>query len=119
MAGKKSICIRASALAGAALLALTGCSSGSAELNYDPGNRVLNENYTSSAKYSETFGDGYELVAENEGYRLFMRQEDLAITVVDRLTGKYMESSPGYDDGRSNAMWRAAMKSAGRLFWYS
>ena len=59
----------------------------------------------------ESFED-YKLIASNSAYNLYMREEDLSLIVEDKSTGAYMESAPSYDDGKSNAVWLGAMKSA-------
>ena len=41
-----------------------------------------------------------------------MSEEDLSIIVEDKATGAYMESAISYDDGKNNATWLGAMKSA-------
>lgn len=56
--------------------------------------------------------DDHKLIASNSAYNLYMREEDLSLIVEDKTTGAYMESAPGYDDGKSNAVWLGAMKSA-------
>ena len=56
--------------------------------------------------------DGYNLTASNSAYNLYMREEDLSLIIEDRETGSYMESAPGYDDGKNNEVWLGAMRSA-------
>ncbi|MBR1861816.1 MAG: hypothetical protein IJ796_08155 [Lachnospiraceae bacterium] len=65
-----------------------------------------------SAAYAATEIDGHSFVAESSGYRLYMREDDLSIVVEDKNTGAYMESAISYDDGKNNASWLGAMKSA-------
>ena len=56
--------------------------------------------------------NGHTFVAESTGYRLYMDESDLSLVVEDKNTGAYMESSISYDDGKNNASWLGAMKSA-------
>lgn len=56
--------------------------------------------------------NGHKLVAENDGYALYMREEGLALIVYDKKTGAYMESAVSYDDGKNNDQWMGAMQSA-------
>lgn len=55
---------------------------------------------------------GHKLVAENDRYALYMREEGLAVIVYDKSSGAYMESAVSYDDGKNNALWQGAMQSA-------
>ncbi len=55
---------------------------------------------------------GHRLVAENDNYALYMKEEGLAIIVFDKATGACMESAVSYDDGKNNALWLGAMQSA-------
>ncbi len=54
----------------------------------------------------------HKLVAENDKLALYMNEEYLSIIVEDKATGSYMESAVSYDDGKNNAAWQGAMKSA-------
>lgn len=56
--------------------------------------------------------DGYNFVAENARYALYMKEEDLSVIVADKQTGAYMESAISHDDGNNNNIWLGAMKSA-------
>ncbi len=56
--------------------------------------------------------NGHTFVAESTGYRLYMDESDLSLVVEDKETGAYMESSISHDDGKNNASWIGAMKSA-------
>lgn len=56
--------------------------------------------------------NGHSLIAENNNYALYMNEEYLSIIVLDKATGAYMESAVSYDDGKNNATWSAAMRSA-------
>ncbi len=56
--------------------------------------------------------NGHSLIAENDNYALYMNEEYLSIIVLDKATGAYMESAVSYDDGKNNATWSAAMRSA-------
>lgn len=56
--------------------------------------------------------NGHSLIAENGNYALYMNEEYLSIIVLDKATGAYMESAASYDDGKNNATWSAAMRSA-------
>ncbi len=56
--------------------------------------------------------NGHSLIAENENYALYMNEEYLSIIVLDKETGAYMESAVSNDDGKNNATWSAAMRSA-------
>ena len=37
--------------------------------------------------------NGHKLVAENDNYALYMKEEGLAVIVYDKVTGAYMESA--------------------------
>lgn len=54
----------------------------------------------------------HKLVAENEGYALYMNEDYLSVIVLDKSTGAYMESAVSYDDGKNNDIWMGAMRSA-------
>lgn len=56
--------------------------------------------------------NGHRFLTENSGYRLYVNEDDLSLVVEDKNTGKFMESSISYDDGKSNNIWLGAMKSA-------
>lgn len=56
--------------------------------------------------------NGHKLVAENDNYALYMKEEGLAVIVLDKATGAYMESAVSYDDGKNNSQWMGAMQSA-------
>lgn len=64
------------------------------------------------AEAAEAQINGHSLIAENDNYALYMNEEYLSIIVLDKSTGAYMESSISYDDGKNNATWSAAMRSA-------
>lgn len=55
---------------------------------------------------------GAGVVAENDRYILSMNEEDLSITVEDKNSHAVMESAVSYDDGKNNATWLGAMRSA-------
>ena len=63
------------------------------------------------AAVAESFGD-HSLIAENENYALYMREQGLSVVVLDKATGAYMESAVSYDDGKNNELWQGAMQSA-------
>lgn len=63
------------------------------------------------AAAAESFGD-HSLIAENENYALYMREQGLSIVVLDKATGAYMESAVSHDDGKNNELWMGAMQSA-------
>lgn len=65
-----------------------------------------------SVQAAEKEKGDYKLVAENDGYALYMREEGLAIMVCDKSSGAYMESAVSFDDGKNNAQWMGAMQSA-------
>ncbi len=56
--------------------------------------------------------DGHQYLTESSDYRLYLNEEDLSLVVENKETGAYMESSVSYDDGKNNATWQGAMKSA-------
>lgn len=56
--------------------------------------------------------NGHKLVAENDNYALYMKEEGLAVIVYDKATGACMESAVSYDDGKNNSQWMGAMQSA-------
>lgn len=71
----------------------------------------LNPGWNGTALAKGSFED-YKLIASNSAYDLYMREEDLSLIVEDKKTGAYMESAPSFDDGKNNAVWLGAMKSA-------
>ncbi|MDE6750685.1 MAG: hypothetical protein K2K21_16730, partial [Lachnospiraceae bacterium] len=56
--------------------------------------------------------NGHSLIAENDNLALYLNEDDLSVVVEDKATGAFMESSISYDDGKNNATWLGAMKSA-------
>ena len=56
--------------------------------------------------------NGHKLVAENDHYALYVKEEGLTVIVYDKATGAYMESAVSYDDGKNNDLWLGAMQSA-------
>ena len=48
---------------------------------------------------------------ENSRYRLYVNEDTLSLVIEDKVTGAYMESSPSYDDEKSNKTWWGAMNS--------
>ena len=56
--------------------------------------------------------NGHKFLTENSKYRMYVNEEDLSLVIEDKATGKYMESSVSYDDGKNNDIWLGAMKSA-------
>lgn len=56
--------------------------------------------------------NGHTYLTENSRYALYIDESDLSLVIEDKQTGAYMESSISYDDGKSNATWIGAMKSA-------
>lgn len=88
--------IIASVLAALLLVPMLGCLAG----------RPL------AAKAAEKEYMGHKLVAENESYALYMREEGLSVIVYDKASGACMESAVSYDDGKNNAQWLGAMQSA-------
>lgn len=56
--------------------------------------------------------NGHTYLTENSRYALYVDESDLSLVIEDKQTGAYMESSISYDDGKSNATWIGAMKSA-------
>ena len=55
--------------------------------------------------------NGHKLIAENDNYALYMKEEYLSVIVEDKATGKYMESAVSYDDGKNNELWLGQMRS--------
>ncbi len=55
---------------------------------------------------------GHAFLSENEHYRYYLNEEDLSLVVENKENGAFMESSISYDDGRNNASWMGAMRSA-------
>lgn len=49
--------------------------------------------------------------ASSSKYNLYVNEETLALVIEDKETGAYMESSPSYDDEKSNKTWWGAMNS--------
>lgn len=64
-----------------------------------------------AAAAADSFGD-HSLIAENENYALYMREQGLSVVVLDKATGAYMESAVSHDDGKNNELWMGAMQSA-------
>ncbi|MCR4897481.1 MAG: hypothetical protein K5891_11980 [Lachnospiraceae bacterium] len=56
--------------------------------------------------------DGHRFLTENDGYRLYLKEEDLSLIIEDKATGTIMESAVSYDDGKNNDIWLGAMRSA-------
>ena len=56
--------------------------------------------------------NGHTYLTENSRYALYVNESDLSLVIEDKQTGAYMESSISYDDGKNNATWIGAMKSA-------
>lgn len=56
--------------------------------------------------------NGHTYLTENSRYALYVDESDLSLVIEDKQTGAYMESSISYDDGKNNATWIGAMKSA-------
>lgn len=54
----------------------------------------------------------HKLVAENDKFRLYVKEDSLALVIEDKATGAYMESAPSYNDGRNNKTWTAYLNSA-------
>ena len=54
----------------------------------------------------------HKLIAENAKFRLYVKEESLALVIEDKETGAYMESSPSYNDGKNNKTWTAYLNSA-------
>ena len=55
---------------------------------------------------------GYELMAGNSDVTVYYDPDTLALCVEDKSTGSVMYSVAVYDDGKNNATWTAAMRSA-------
>lgn len=72
----------------------------------------LGMNISMDAKAAEKEINDHKLVAENDKLALYMNEEFLSIIVEDKATGAYMESAVSYDDGKNNAAWLGAMRSA-------
>lgn len=56
--------------------------------------------------------NGCTYLTENSDYRLYVNEDDLSLVIEDKDSGAYMTSAIEYDDGRNNATWIGAMKSA-------
>ncbi|MBP3609005.1 MAG: hypothetical protein J6J42_01560, partial [Lachnospiraceae bacterium] len=54
----------------------------------------------------------HKKIAENSKFNLYLCEDDLSVVVEDKATGRFMESSPSYNDGASNATWEAYLSSA-------
>ncbi len=50
--------------------------------------------------------------SSNDRYAMYVNEDTLALTIVDKVTGAYMESYTSYDDGLANKTWWGAMNSA-------
>lgn len=57
--------------------------------------------------------DKYEVVAENEDYRMYFYEPRVSVILEDKLTGRLMYSTlmDQEDDGHSNVEWNGLMKS--------
>lgn len=62
--------------------------------------------------YAASSINGCSYLTENSSYRLYVNEEDLSLVIEDKNTGAYMTSALEYDDGKNNATWLGAMKSA-------
>ena len=88
--------------------------------SFSHGTYVADAAQSSAEKEMETNEKGswndwketHKKVAENDKFRLYVNEESLALVVEDKATGKYMESSPSYNDGRNNKTWTAYLNSA-------
>ncbi len=56
--------------------------------------------------------DGQRDVSANPRYSMYVDEKTLGLTIVDKVTGAYMESFTSYDDGLANKTWWGAMNSA-------
>ena len=56
--------------------------------------------------------NGCKYLTENTDYRLYVNEEDLSLVIEDKKSGSYMTSAIEYDDGKNNATWQGAMRSA-------
>ena len=56
--------------------------------------------------------NGCRYLTENTDYRLYINEEDLSLVIEDKKSGSYMTSAIEYDDGKNNATWQGAMRSA-------
>ncbi|MCR5743137.1 MAG: hypothetical protein K6F92_05315 [Lachnospiraceae bacterium] len=98
-------CVGATAL-------FSGCGGSVPLVNVNEADYILNDTYYASCKLSGTYGEDYNLVAQNSQYKLYMREADLAVVVENVETGAVMQSAISYDDGKSNKTWFGAMQSA-------
>lgn len=66
-----------------------------------------------SAAYSNGGSEisGHKLMAENSTFELYFREESVSVIIRNKETGAIMESILDEDDGKSNALWQAFMKS--------
>lgn len=62
--------------------------------------------------YAADSMNGCKYLTENSEYRLYVNEDDLSLVIEDKKSGAYMTSAIEYDDGRNNATWLGAMKSA-------
>ena len=56
--------------------------------------------------------NGCKYLTEKTDYRLYVNEEDLSLVIEDKKSGSYMTSAIEYDDGKNNATWQGAMRSA-------
>ncbi len=68
----------------------------------------LNDNNRTEAAVFENANE----VTESSRYRMYVNEETLSLIIEDKQTGAFMESSPSYDDEKSNKTWWGAMNSA-------
>ena len=52
---------------------------------------------------------GLKSASANSRYAMYVNEDTLALTIVDKVTGAYMESYTSYDDGLANKTWWGAM----------
>ena len=67
--------------------------------------------YEPSTIIEEKTLNGHTLVAENEGYEMYLYEPSLSIIIRDKKTGAVMESTVAQQDGTVNESWGAFMQS--------
>jgi len=67
--------------------------------------------YEASTITKEKTLNGHTLVAENDGYEMYLYEPSLSLIIRDKKTGSIMESTVAELDGTSNESWSAFMQS--------
>jgi hypothetical protein len=91
----------------AGVLAVGVCTAGAYTFS-----SAFGDSNTAVVKADQTVQEGYKSVNASTRYNMYVNEDDLSIVIEDKETGATMESAISYDDGKNNATWLGAMKSA-------